>query len=77
MSDFRFCMIMIKSAFPRQHPRGKPVFRPVGGAAVIFRTGPVFPRRNAHDVPESLGKLAGIVIAELSGDVQHRPVGFP
>lgn len=77
MSDFRSCMIMVKSAFPRQHPRGKPVFRPVGARSVIFRTGPVLPGRNADHIPEGSGEFAGIVIAKLTGDVQHRPVGFP
>ena len=36
MSDFRSCMIVIKSAFPRQHPRGKPVFLPSWGAQLSY-----------------------------------------
>ena len=36
MSDFRSCMIVIKSAFPRQHPRGKPVFSPSWGALLYL-----------------------------------------
>ena len=77
MSDFRSCMIMVKSAFPRQHPRGKPVFRPTGARSCHIPHRPGTPGRNADHIPEGPGKFAGIVIAELTGDVKHRPVGFP
>ncbi len=37
---------------------------------------PEFSWRHAHDLPESLGKLAAVVIPAFPGNVEDRPVSF-
>ena len=37
---------------------------------------PEFSWRHAHDLPEGLGKLAAVVIAAFSGNVEDRAVSF-
>ena len=44
---------------------------------VLIQAAAVFVGGHADDVPEGPGEFAGVVIAELSGDIQHRPVRGP
>ena len=42
----------------------------------VQRLAAVLGRRQAGHSPECGGELAGVVIADLPGDVEHRPVGL-
>ena len=46
-------------------------------AGILVHAAAVLVGRHADHVPEGPRELAGVVIAKLPGDVQHRPVRGP